>query len=83
MEEAVTQELEEDQRRLLELQKERQKQLEERLWREEEEEVVRLHQQKEKSLRSPPPCVERCGEGGAPFSCAGPSGTPQPHPSDS
>ncbi|XP_037063434.1 centrosomal protein of 164 kDa isoform X3 [Peromyscus leucopus] len=49
MEEAVTQELEEDQRRLLELQKERQKQLEERLWREEEE-VVRLHQQKEKSL---------------------------------
>lgn len=82
MEEAVTQELEEDQRRLLELQKERQKQLEERLWQEEEE-VVRLHQQKEKSLRSPPPCVERCGEGGAPFSCAGPSGTPQPHPSDS
>ncbi|XP_076432288.1 centrosomal protein of 164 kDa isoform X2 [Peromyscus maniculatus bairdii] len=49
MEEAVTQELEEDQRRLLELQKERQKQLEERLWQEEEE-VVRLHQQKEKSL---------------------------------
>lgn len=50
MEEAVTQELEEDQRRLLELQKERQKQLEERLWQEEEEEVVRFHQQKEKSL---------------------------------
>ncbi|ERE75214.1 hypothetical protein H671_4g12820 [Cricetulus griseus] len=51
MEETVNQELEEDQRRLLELQKERQKQLEERLWREEEEEVQRLYQQKEKSLR--------------------------------
>ncbi|XP_027267820.1 centrosomal protein of 164 kDa isoform X5 [Cricetulus griseus] len=50
MEETVNQELEEDQRRLLELQKERQKQLEERLWREEEEEVQRLYQQKEKSL---------------------------------
>ncbi|CAO2635252.1 Centrosomal protein of 164 kDa [Lemmus lemmus] len=41
---------EEDQRRLLELQKERQKQLEERLWREEEEETHWLYQQKEKSL---------------------------------
>ncbi|XP_040585775.1 centrosomal protein of 164 kDa isoform X2 [Mesocricetus auratus] len=50
MEEAVNQELEGDQRRLLELQKERQKQLEERLWREEEEEVQQLFQQKEKSL---------------------------------
>ncbi|XP_036048002.1 centrosomal protein of 164 kDa isoform X3 [Onychomys torridus] len=53
MEEAVTQELEEDQRRLLDLQKERQKQPGERLGREEEEavaEVRRLHQQKEKSL---------------------------------
>ncbi|XP_026634929.1 centrosomal protein of 164 kDa isoform X1 [Microtus ochrogaster] len=53
-EEAVTQELKENQRRLLELKKERQKQLEERLWREEEEEeeeeVQRLYQQKEKSL---------------------------------
>ncbi|XP_051053251.1 centrosomal protein of 164 kDa [Phodopus roborovskii] len=51
MEEAVNQDLkEEDQRRLLELQKERQKQLEERLWREEEEEMQRLYQQKENSL---------------------------------
>lgn len=49
-EEAVTQELKEDQRLLLELKKERQKQLEERLWREEEEEVQGLYQQKEKSL---------------------------------
>lgn len=48
----MTQELKENQRRLLELKKERQKQLEERLWREEEEEVQRLYQQKEKSLRS-------------------------------
>ncbi|KAL1782015.1 centrosomal protein of 164 kDa isoform X1 [Sigmodon hispidus] len=50
MEEAVTQEPDEDQRRLLELQKERQRQLEERLCQEEEEEALRLYQQKEKSL---------------------------------
>ncbi|XP_021495427.1 centrosomal protein of 164 kDa isoform X2 [Meriones unguiculatus] len=51
MEEAVTQEPEEDQRLLLDLQKEKQQQqLEERLWQEEEEEVLRLYRQKEKSL---------------------------------
>ncbi|XP_028639613.1 centrosomal protein of 164 kDa isoform X2 [Grammomys surdaster] len=48
MEEAVTQELEEDQRLLLE--KEKPQQLEEGLWEEEEEEERQLYQQKEKSL---------------------------------
>lgn len=49
IEEGVTQELEEDHRLLLELQKEKLQQLEERLCREEEEEHW-LYQQKEKSL---------------------------------
>ncbi|XP_029337440.1 centrosomal protein of 164 kDa [Mus caroli] len=43
-------ELEEDQRLLLELQKEKPQQLEERLWEEEEEDACQLYQQKEKSL---------------------------------
>nr|XP_051704787.1 centrosomal protein of 164 kDa isoform X2 [Oryctolagus cuniculus] len=49
VEEAVAQELEQDQRRLLELEREKMQQLREKLWQEEEEEVV---QQKVKSLSS-------------------------------
>ncbi|XP_069921250.1 centrosomal protein of 164 kDa isoform X11 [Oryctolagus cuniculus] len=49
MEEAVAQELEQDQRRLLELEREKMQQLREKLWQEEEGEVV---QQKVKSLSS-------------------------------
>lgn len=64
----MTQELKENQRRLLELKKERQKQLEERLWREEEEEVQRLYQQKEKSLRSSSSQGRGVGKEGHPFS---------------
>ncbi|XP_045412352.1 centrosomal protein of 164 kDa isoform X6 [Lemur catta] len=52
MEEAVAQELEQEQRRLLESKREKMQQLRERLWHEEEEEILRLHQQKEKSLSS-------------------------------
>ncbi|XP_047374781.1 centrosomal protein of 164 kDa isoform X3 [Sciurus carolinensis] len=52
MEEAVTQELKEDHRRLLELQQEKMQQLREKLWQEEEEEILQLHLQKEKSLSS-------------------------------
>ncbi|XP_010627676.1 centrosomal protein of 164 kDa isoform X3 [Fukomys damarensis] len=52
MEEAVTQELEKDQRQLLELQQEKIQQLQERLWQEEEEEMLQLHQRKEKSFSS-------------------------------
>ncbi|XP_053528716.1 centrosomal protein of 164 kDa isoform X3 [Artibeus jamaicensis] len=50
MEEAVAQELEQDQRQLLELKQEKMQQLREKLWQEEEEEIFQLHQQKEKSL---------------------------------
>ncbi|KAM5316898.1 centrosomal protein of 164 kDa isoform 3-T3 [Glossophaga mutica] len=50
MEEAVPQELEQDQRQLLELKQEKLQQLREKLWQEEEEEIFQLHQQKEKSL---------------------------------
>ncbi|XP_062949493.1 centrosomal protein of 164 kDa isoform X2 [Cynocephalus volans] len=52
MEEAVAQELEQDQRRLLESKREKMQQLREKLWQEEEEEIRQLHQQKEKSLSS-------------------------------
>ncbi|XP_075858657.1 centrosomal protein of 164 kDa isoform X3 [Microcebus murinus] len=52
MEEAVAQELEQEQRRLLESKREKMQQLREKLWHEEEEEILRLHQQKEKSLSS-------------------------------
>ncbi|XP_008567846.1 PREDICTED: centrosomal protein of 164 kDa isoform X3 [Galeopterus variegatus] len=52
MEEAVAQELERDQRRLLESKREKMQQLREKLWQEEEEEIRQLHQQKEKSLSS-------------------------------
>ncbi|XP_069326948.1 centrosomal protein of 164 kDa isoform X2 [Eulemur rufifrons] len=52
MEEAVAQELEQEQRRLLESKREKMQQLREKLWQEEEEEILRLHQQKEKSLSS-------------------------------
>ncbi|XP_019503029.1 PREDICTED: centrosomal protein of 164 kDa isoform X19 [Hipposideros armiger] len=52
-EEAVAQELRQDQRRLLELKREKMRQLREKLRQEEEEEeTVQLHQQKEKSLSS-------------------------------
>ncbi|XP_045694260.1 centrosomal protein of 164 kDa isoform X8 [Phyllostomus hastatus] len=50
MEEAVAQELEQDQRQLLELKQEKMQQLRKKLWQEEEEEIFHLHQQKEKSL---------------------------------
>ncbi|XP_024426670.1 centrosomal protein of 164 kDa isoform X5 [Desmodus rotundus] len=50
MEEAVAQELEQDQRQLLELKQEKMQQLQEKLWQEEKEEILQLHQQKEKSL---------------------------------
>ncbi|XP_054448296.1 centrosomal protein of 164 kDa [Pteronotus mesoamericanus] len=50
MEEAVAQELEQDQRQLLELKQEKMQQLREKLWQEEEDEILQLHQQKEKSL---------------------------------
>ncbi|XP_023595727.1 centrosomal protein of 164 kDa [Trichechus manatus latirostris] len=52
MEEAVAQELEQDQKQLLELRQEKIQQLREKLWQEEEEEILQLHQQKEKSLSS-------------------------------
>ncbi|XP_048651932.1 centrosomal protein of 164 kDa isoform X4 [Marmota marmota marmota] len=52
MEEAVAQELKEDQRLLLELQQKKMQQLREKLWQEEEEEIVQLHLQKEKTLSS-------------------------------
>nr|XP_045001084.1 centrosomal protein of 164 kDa isoform X5 [Jaculus jaculus] len=52
MEEALVQELEENQKWLLELQREKVQQMQERLWQEEKEEMLRLHQQKEKSLSS-------------------------------
>lgn len=51
-EEAVAQEIEQDQKRLLELKREKMQQLREKLWQEEEEEVVQLRQQKAKSLSS-------------------------------
>ncbi|XP_044775188.1 centrosomal protein of 164 kDa isoform X4 [Neomonachus schauinslandi] len=49
MEEAMAQDLEQDQRQLLES-KQKMQQLREKLWQEEEEEILQLHQQKEKSL---------------------------------
>lgn len=75
----MTQEPKEDQRRLLELKKERQKQLEERLWREEEEEVQRLYQQKEKSLRSSSSQGRGLGKDGHPFPVLMYLGCPQSH----
>lgn len=55
MEEAVAQELKQHQRQLLDLKQEKLQQLQEKLWQEEQEAALRLHQQKEKSLRSCPP----------------------------
>ena len=55
MEEAVAQELEQDQRQLLESKQEKMLQLRKKLWQEEEEEALQLRQQKEKALRSCPP----------------------------
>ncbi|XP_023600064.1 LOW QUALITY PROTEIN: centrosomal protein of 164 kDa [Myotis lucifugus] len=52
MEEAVAQELEQEQRRLLELKREKVQQLRQRLRQEEEEEALQLQQRKEESLRS-------------------------------
>ncbi|XP_053450753.1 centrosomal protein of 164 kDa isoform X2 [Nycticebus coucang] len=52
MEEAVAQELEQEERRLLESKQEKMQQLLEKLQREEEEEMLWLHQQKEKALSS-------------------------------
>lgn len=52
--------LEQDQRRLLESKREKIQQLREKLWQEEEEEVLQLHQQKEKSLRSCPSPYASC-----------------------
>ncbi|XP_039743945.1 centrosomal protein of 164 kDa isoform X1 [Pteropus medius] len=52
MEEAVAQELKQDQRQLLELKQKKMQQLREKLWQEEEEEILQLHQKKEKSLSS-------------------------------
>ncbi|XP_042636299.1 centrosomal protein of 164 kDa [Orycteropus afer afer] len=52
LEETVAQELEQDQKRLLELRQEKVQQLREKLWQEEKEEILQLHQQKEKSLSS-------------------------------
>ncbi|KAI5282523.1 hypothetical protein MUG91_G103n53 [Manis pentadactyla] len=49
-EEAVAQELEQDQRRLLEAKQEKMQQLREKLRQEAEEETLQLHQQKEKAL---------------------------------
>lgn len=60
MEEAVAHDLEQDQRRLLESKREKIQQLQEKLWQEEEEEVLQLHQQKEKSLRSCPSPYASC-----------------------
>ncbi|XP_070282228.1 centrosomal protein of 164 kDa isoform X1 [Myotis yumanensis] len=51
MEEAVAQELEQEQRRLLELKREKVQQLRQRLRQEEEEEALQLRQRKEESLR--------------------------------
>ncbi|XP_054581250.1 centrosomal protein of 164 kDa [Eptesicus fuscus] len=51
MEEAVAQELEQEQRRLLELKREKVQQLRQRLQQEEEEEALQLRQRKEESLR--------------------------------
>lgn len=50
----MAQELEQDWRRLLESKQEKMQQLREKLWQEEEEEILQLHQQKEKALRSYP-----------------------------
>ncbi|XP_063567465.1 centrosomal protein of 164 kDa isoform X5 [Pongo abelii] len=52
MEEAVAQVLEQDQRHLLESKQEKMQQLREKLYQEEEEEILQLHQQKEQSLSS-------------------------------
>ncbi|KAK2489498.1 hypothetical protein MC885_017180 [Smutsia gigantea] len=52
MDEAVAQELEQDQRRLLESKQEKMRQLREKLWQEEEEETLQLPQQREKALSS-------------------------------
>lgn len=82
MEEAVTQEPEEDQRLLLDLQQ-KQQQLEERLWQEEEEEVLRLYRQKENSLRSASSPWRDVGREGHPFLVLTPLGCPQPHQSGS
>lgn len=54
-EEAVAQELEQDQRRLLEAKQEKMQQLREKLQQEAEEETLQLRRQKEKALRSCPP----------------------------
>lgn len=51
-EEAVAQELEQEQTQLLESKREKMQRLREKLWREEEAEALQLHQQKEKALRS-------------------------------
>ncbi|EPQ01812.1 Centrosomal protein of 164 kDa [Myotis brandtii] len=51
MEEALAQELEQEQRRLLELKREKVQQLQQRLRQEEEEEALQLRQRKEESLR--------------------------------
>ncbi|XP_057606687.1 centrosomal protein of 164 kDa isoform X7 [Hippopotamus amphibius kiboko] len=52
LEEAVAQELEQEQRRLLESKQEQMQRLREKLWQEEEAEALQLHQQKEKALSS-------------------------------
>lgn len=59
-EEAVAQELEQDQRRLLEAKQEKMQQLREKLQQEAEEETLQLRRQKEKALRSCPPPLDRC-----------------------
>lgn len=75
MEEAVAQELEQEQRRLLELKREKVQQLRQRLRQEEEEEALQLRQRKEESLRCGLPhsqtscrASRTCGEGPTPSS---------------
>ncbi|XP_047608173.1 centrosomal protein of 164 kDa isoform X8 [Phacochoerus africanus] len=62
MEEAVAQELEQDQRQLLESKQEKMLQLREKLWQEEEEEALQLRQQKEKALSSLKEQLQRATE---------------------
>ncbi|XP_046542068.1 centrosomal protein of 164 kDa isoform X3 [Equus quagga] len=62
MQEAVAQELEQDQRQLLESKREKIQQLREKLWQEEEQEILQLQQQKEKALSSLKEQLQRATE---------------------
>lgn len=89
MQEAVSQELEQDQRQLLESKREKIQQLREKLWQEEEQEILQLQQQKEKALRCCPSRSASClrprghvGIKGHPPPMLETAGVPWPHQDD-